>query len=253
MISLPQLWLPILVSAVLVFVASSLIHMVVKWHNSDYLTLSNEDEVRAAIRKTNPAPGQYLLPSISDMSQLKTPEVQRKFTEGPVGFLALKKSGTPNMAPGAGAVVRLRPRGLDLRRLSRLADPVPGHAIFQGVPGRRNHRLPRLRCGRSACSHLDGKALALGGKGARRWIHLRAADWGRVRLALAPVSARPGRESFRDARIFRRSRCPQELLHRRWGLRERAEGASPEGVAMMKSFLITLAVLVAGACGSSTG
>jgi len=99
MISLPQLWLPILVSAVLVFVASSLIHMVVKWHNSDYLTLSNEDEVRAAIRKTNPAPGQYLLPSISDMSQLKTPEVQRKFTEGPVGFLALKKSGTPNMAP----------------------------------------------------------------------------------------------------------------------------------------------------------
>ena len=99
MISLPQLWLPILLSAVLVFVASSLIHMVVKWHNSDYLTLPNEDEVRAAIRKTNPAPGQYLLPRISDMSQLKTPEVQRKFTEGPVGFLALKKSGTPNMGP----------------------------------------------------------------------------------------------------------------------------------------------------------
>ncbi len=188
MISLPQLWLPILLSAVLVFVASSLIHMVVKWHNSDYLTLPNEDEVRAAIRKTNPAPGQYLLPRISDMSQLKTPEVQRKFTEGPVGFLALK--------PGAGAVVRLRPRGVDLRRLSRLADPVPGHAISQGAPGRRNHRLPRLRCGRSACSHLDGKALALGGKGARRWIHLRAADRGRVRLALAPVSARPGRELF---------------------------------------------------------
>jgi len=63
MISLPQLWLPILVSAVLVFVASSLIHMVVKWHNSDYLTLSNEDEVRAAIRKTNPAPGSICSPA----------------------------------------------------------------------------------------------------------------------------------------------------------------------------------------------
>jgi hypothetical protein len=98
MISLPQLWLPILLSAVLVFVASSLIHMVVKWHNSDYLALPNEDEVRAAIRKANPAPGQYLLPRISDMTQLKTPEVQRKFTEGPVGFLALKKSGTPTWA-----------------------------------------------------------------------------------------------------------------------------------------------------------
>ena len=99
MVSLPQLWLPILLSAVLVFVASSLIHMVIKWHNSDYLTLSNEDEVRAAIRKTNPAPGQYVLPRVSDMSLLKTPEVQRKFTEGPVGFLALKKSGKPNMGP----------------------------------------------------------------------------------------------------------------------------------------------------------
>jgi hypothetical protein len=99
MISLPHLWLPILLSAVLVFIASSLIHMVVKWHNSDYLTLPNEDEVRAAIRKMNPPPGQYLLPRISDMGLLKTPEVQRKFIEGPVGFLMLRKSGAPNMGP----------------------------------------------------------------------------------------------------------------------------------------------------------
>jgi hypothetical protein len=49
-VSLAQLWLPILLSAVCVFAASSLIHMVVKWHASDYNPLSNEDEVRAAIR-----------------------------------------------------------------------------------------------------------------------------------------------------------------------------------------------------------
>ncbi|HTO98064.1 MAG TPA: hypothetical protein VMK66_13535 [Myxococcales bacterium] len=99
MISLPQLWLPIVLSAVFVYVASSLIHMVVKWHNPDYLSLPNEDEVRAAIRRMNPAPGQYVLPRITDMGQLKSPDVQKKFVEGPVGFLMLRKSGSPNMLP----------------------------------------------------------------------------------------------------------------------------------------------------------
>ena len=61
-VSFAQLWIPIILSAVCVFLASSLIHMVVKWHASDYRALSNEDEVRAAIRKGSPSPGQYVLP-----------------------------------------------------------------------------------------------------------------------------------------------------------------------------------------------
>jgi hypothetical protein len=97
MVSLSQLWLPCLVSAVLVFVASSLIHMVIKWHNSDFLKLSNEDEVRAAIRKGNPTPGQYVLPHFADMNDMKKPEAQQKFVEGPIGFLTLKASGPPSM------------------------------------------------------------------------------------------------------------------------------------------------------------
>jgi len=56
-VSFTQLWIPILLSAVCVFIASSLIHMVLKWHASDYSALPNEDEVRAAIRKGTPAPG----------------------------------------------------------------------------------------------------------------------------------------------------------------------------------------------------
>ncbi len=52
MVSLAQLWLPILISTVLVFFASALINMVLKfWHTPDYSGFSNEDEVRAAIRK----------------------------------------------------------------------------------------------------------------------------------------------------------------------------------------------------------
>ena len=54
MVSLGSLWLPIVLSAVLVFITSSIIHMVLKYHNRDYRKLPNEDAVRAAIRAGNP-------------------------------------------------------------------------------------------------------------------------------------------------------------------------------------------------------
>jgi hypothetical protein len=97
MISLEQLWIPILLSAVLVFVASSLIHMVFKWHNSDYRKLANEDEVRAAIRSASPAPGQYIIPYCTDPKDMQKAEVQQKFKEGPVGFLTLRAPCAPSM------------------------------------------------------------------------------------------------------------------------------------------------------------
>lgn len=102
MVSLAQLWIPILLSAVAVFAASSLIHMVVKWHASDYRSLSNEDEVRAAIRKGSPTPGQYVMPHCSDMKDMGKPEVQEKYKEGPVGFLVLIPNGAPAMGPALG-------------------------------------------------------------------------------------------------------------------------------------------------------
>lgn len=97
MLSLAQLWLPIVVSAVGVFIASSLIHMVLKWHQSDYRQLPNEDEVRAAVRKGNLAPGLYSLLHCPDMKSMQTPEAQQKYQEGPVGMLVLFKNGMPNM------------------------------------------------------------------------------------------------------------------------------------------------------------
>ena len=94
---LVQLWLPILVAAVSVFVASSLIHMVFKWHNSDYQKLGNEDAVLAAIRAANARPGLYVLPHCSDMKDMQSEDMQRKFREGPVGFMTLKRPGPPAM------------------------------------------------------------------------------------------------------------------------------------------------------------
>jgi hypothetical protein len=97
MITLLDLWLPIVVSAVAVFVLSSLVHMVFKWHNTDYHALANEDEVRAVIQKGNPPPGEYAVPHCVDMKQMQLPEFQQKFRDGPVALVTLRSPGAPNM------------------------------------------------------------------------------------------------------------------------------------------------------------
>ncbi len=102
MVALSQLLIPIVLSAVLVFITSSIIHMVVKWHNRDYGRLSNEDEVRAAINRGSPAPGQYVMPWAMDPEACKNPEFQKKFTEGPVAVVYLKAPGMPKMGPQLG-------------------------------------------------------------------------------------------------------------------------------------------------------
>jgi hypothetical protein len=95
--ALLALWLPILLSAVVVFVISSLVHMVLKWHASDYSALANEDAVRDAIRAGNPAPGRYVLPHCKDMKDMGREAMVKKYQEGPVGHFTLGPSGAPNM------------------------------------------------------------------------------------------------------------------------------------------------------------
>jgi len=102
MVSLGALWLPIVLSAVLVFVLSSIIHMVLGYHRSDYTQLPNEDAVRAAIRAGNPAPKQYVFPYCATPKEMGSPEMQRKFIEGPVGVLNLKPAGAPGMGAALG-------------------------------------------------------------------------------------------------------------------------------------------------------
>jgi hypothetical protein len=102
MVSLVQLWLPILLSAVLVFFASALFNMVLKfWHRPDYGKLSNEDDVRAAIRNGTPAPGMYPIPYCAP-DDMKNPAVQQKFVEGPVAFLMLRPNGPMSMGGSLG-------------------------------------------------------------------------------------------------------------------------------------------------------
>lgn len=95
--SLLQLWLPIVLSAVGVFVASSILHMVLKfWHLPDYKAFSNEDEVAATLRKSVSGPGIYMLPFCSP-ENAKLPETKRKFDEGPVAIAFVRGNGMVSM------------------------------------------------------------------------------------------------------------------------------------------------------------
>ena len=103
MVSWSALLLPSLISAVLVFIASSLIHMVVKWHKSEYKTFPNEDELRTAIRKSSPTPGKYVMPFCRDGKEMATPEMQKKFTDGPNVVMYVRPNGVVKLGPFLGS------------------------------------------------------------------------------------------------------------------------------------------------------
>lgn len=97
MVTMMQLWLPILLAAIAVFVISSILHMVLRfWHADDMRGFNNEADIAAAIRNGNPSPGMYGIPFCT-MSDMKNPEILEKFARGPVGMVVLRRSGKLNM------------------------------------------------------------------------------------------------------------------------------------------------------------
>jgi hypothetical protein len=99
MVTLGALWQPIVLSAVLIFFVSFIVHMVLRYHQSDYTKLPNEDAVRAAIRAGSPKPAQYIIPYCASPKDMQSPEMKQKFTEGPLAVLNLKPTGMPGMGP----------------------------------------------------------------------------------------------------------------------------------------------------------
>lgn len=97
-----QLWLPILLSAVICFLASSAIHMALKWHNAEYRKLPDEEAVRAAFHKTPVAPGQYVVPWCMEPAERNSEATKKKYAEGPVALLWVMPNGLPNMGKSLG-------------------------------------------------------------------------------------------------------------------------------------------------------
>lgn len=96
MVPVLSLWLPILVSAVLVFVASSIIHMVLGYHRNDFGKLPAEDEVMDALAGFDLPPGDYFVPRAETPKQMGEPEYVAKLEKGPVAFLTVM-DGKPSM------------------------------------------------------------------------------------------------------------------------------------------------------------
>ena len=99
MVPLLSLAVPILVSAALVFVASSIFHMVLTYHHSDYQKLPSEDEIQEALRRYNIPPGDYLMPRPASMKDMRNPEYLAKREKGPLMVATILKGGKINMGP----------------------------------------------------------------------------------------------------------------------------------------------------------
>ncbi len=98
MVPVLSLWLPIVLSAVAVFVVSSLIHMVLRYHQNDFAEVPNETAVMDALRPFNIPPGEYGMPRPKGMADMKSPEFLDKWQKGPVAFLTIfPKSASPGM------------------------------------------------------------------------------------------------------------------------------------------------------------
>lgn len=97
MVSAMSLWLPIVVSAVIVFVASTVIHMLLPFHKGDMKGLPNEADVLASLRNFKIPPGDYVFPYCSSMESMKAPEFLEKWKKGPVGFITFAPPGPLSM------------------------------------------------------------------------------------------------------------------------------------------------------------
>src|SRR5262245_57001651 len=103
MVTVMSLWLPIVLSAVVVFVASAIAHMVLPYHRSDFRKLPDEAGVISALRKSSLAPGDYLFPKPDGPKAMKDPAFLETWKAGPVGRMTIMKpSGAPSMGKPLG-------------------------------------------------------------------------------------------------------------------------------------------------------
>lgn len=148
MVSIPSLWVPIVVSAVFVFVASAIMHMVLRYHSRDMRPLPREAEVMEALRRFDIPPGDYAMPRAGSMAAMKDPEFIAKMKAGPVAHMTVLQSGPPKM--GKSLLLWF----LYSIVVSIFAAYVAGRALHQGDPYLAVFRF-------AGCTAFAGYSLAL--------------------------------------------------------------------------------------------
>lgn len=102
MVELTALWLPILLSAVVVFIVSSIIHMATPWHKNDYKKIPDEGKVLDALRPFNLPTGDYMAPQAASMDDMKSAEYADRVKKGPVVILTIRPNEMWNMGATLG-------------------------------------------------------------------------------------------------------------------------------------------------------
>jgi len=97
MVSMTDLWLPILLSAVFVFIVSSIIHMALPIHKGDFRKLPGEEKILAEMRTQGVQPGSYGFPMCESMKDMGSQDMIAKCNLGPVGFMTVNPNGPCNM------------------------------------------------------------------------------------------------------------------------------------------------------------
>ncbi len=89
-VTVPMLWLPIVLSGVIVLIGSAAVWMLLKYEGAQWKPIEGEDQLRDAVRKLNlPAPGQYMFPH--GMGREGMAAAMKKMEQGPNGILLLTK------------------------------------------------------------------------------------------------------------------------------------------------------------------
>ena len=97
MVSVATLWAPILLSAALVFVLSSVIHMLLGYHHSDFGAVARQNELLDALRGFNLSRGDYLLPRPGSSADARSPEFAAAVAKGPVVMMTVLPPGGTSM------------------------------------------------------------------------------------------------------------------------------------------------------------
>jgi len=92
-----DLWVPILLSAVFVFVVSSVIHMMLPYHKTDFKQTPSEVEVMETLSSFDIPPGDYVMPYAGSTEAMRSPEYTEKANKGPVAFVTVMQNGPPAM------------------------------------------------------------------------------------------------------------------------------------------------------------
>ena len=96
---LNDLWLPIIVSGVGVFIMSALVWTALPHHKKEFAAVPNEVAVMDAMRVGGITPGRYVTPFMGDRARMQTPEGQALLERGPIAYVTVQRPGMPNMGP----------------------------------------------------------------------------------------------------------------------------------------------------------